>query len=96
MAGCRNVVRRGGSPPPRPGCIFDVYARLEAAMMRRVGIGHPKVWVMLMDMKRQLVKLGCKSRSLIWSVLLYFCGSSTEAPRQAETTWDERIGIDWL
>ena len=64
--------------------------------MRRVEIGHPKVWVVLMNVKRQLVKLGCRSRSLIWSVLLYFCGSSTEAQRQVETTWDERIGIDWF
>ena len=64
--------------------------------MRRVEIGHPKVWVELMNVKRQPVKLGCRSRSLIWSVLLYFCGSSTEAQRQVETTWIERIGIDWF
>ena len=64
--------------------------------MRRVEIGHPKVWVVLMNVKRQVVKLCCRSRSLIWSVLLYFCGSSTEAQRQGETTWDEMIGIDWF
>ena len=58
MAGCRNVVRRGGSPPPRPVCIFDVSARLEEATMRRVEIGHPKVWVVLMNVKRQLDKRG--------------------------------------
>ena len=65
-------------------------------MMRRIEIGHPKGWVVSMSVKRRPVKFDFRSRLLIWSVLLYFCGSSTEAQRQVETTWDERIGIDWF
>ena len=65
-------------------------------MMRRIEVGHPKGWVISMDVKRRPVKLDRRSRLLIWSVSLYSCGSSTEAQRQIETTWDERIGIDWF
>lgn len=46
MAGCRNVVRRGGSPP-RAVCILDVSARLEEAITRRVEIGHPEFRVVV-------------------------------------------------
>ena len=57
MAGCRNVVRRGGSPP-LPICIFDVSTRLEEVMMmRRVEIGHPSFWVVVMNVKCKIVKL---------------------------------------
>ena len=63
--------------------------------MRRVETGHPKLWVVVMNVKRQLVKLHCRSRSLIWSVLLYIGDQSTEAQRklgQFGTRGPELIG----
>lgn len=49
MAGCRDVIRRGGSPPPAV-CTFDVSARIgEGMMMRRVEIGYPSFWVEVMN-----------------------------------------------
>ena len=62
-------------------------------MTGKVGIGHPKLWVVMRNAKDKMPSSIVDHARAVTVILLYFGGKSTEAQRDVETSWGKSIRI---